>query len=341
MIARGRARQHVRALYWRGVRAPLRILLTTVVIYTMAGPGTAAARADLPTPNGAINDFAEVLSPGEEQTLDRLVTDVEASTTVEIAVATVTSLEGLTIEDYATQLFAAWGIGQSGKDNGVLILVAPGERAMRIEVGYGLEGILPDGLAGQIIRETFLPAFRDGAYGRGIVAGTTRVAEVVRRNEPVTDAQLQAMAAAQGGDAAANDAALPYVLVVFLSLFVAIGFALAGMGAGERAVGPIVFGVFFGGIPTAIVGLSEVTAGRWIVALVAVIAFAAAMRWARRRADRTASRRGGGTPRWTWGAGGSSGRSGSSGGSSGGSSSRSSGSFGGGRSGGGGATGRW
>ena len=64
--------------------------------------------------------------------------------------ATVTSLDGMAVEDYATRLFEAWGVGQADKDNGVLVLVAPTEREMRIEVGYGLEGVLPDGLAGQI-----------------------------------------------------------------------------------------------------------------------------------------------------------------------------------------------
>lgn len=318
------------------MRASIRFLAATLAWAALACPGALEARADLPVASGAINDFADVLSADEEQTLASLVADVEQATTAEIAVATVTSLDGLAIEDYATQLFAAWGIGQTGKDNGVLILVAPSAREMRIEVGYGLEGILPDGLAGQIIRETFLPAFRDGAYGRGIVAGTTRVADLVRRNEPVTDAQLQALAAAQGGDT--NDAALPYVLVVFLSLFVAIGFGLAGMGVGERTVGPIILGLIFGSIPAGIVALANITTGRWIVVAVAVLSFIAAMRWARTRTNGRRSRKGGGaTRRWTWGSGSASTGSWSSGGSS----SRSSGGFGGGRSGGGGATGRW
>lgn len=320
------------------MRASVSLLAATLLWVAIAWSDALVAHADLPKAAGAINDFADVLTADEERALDQLVDDLEQATTAEIAVATVTSLDGLTVEEYATQLFAAWGVGQAGKDNGVLILVAPGERAMRIEVGYGLEGILPDGLAGQIIRETFLPAFREGAFGRGIVAGTTRVAEIVRRNEPVTAEQLQALAAAESANG--NAPGLPYVLVGFLSIFVAIGFGLAGMGAGERTVGPIILGAIFGGIPVGIVALSDVTAGRWIVVVVAVLAFVAAMRWARRRTHRSrGSRRGGrGASRgWTWGTGGSSARSGSSGSSS----SSSSGSFGGGRSGGGGATGRW
>ena len=75
-----------------------------------------------------------------------------------MAVVTVPSLNGVPTEDYAVQLFKEWGIGQAKTDNGVLVLVAPNEREMRIEVGYGLEGIRPDGLAGQIIRENFVRA---------------------------------------------------------------------------------------------------------------------------------------------------------------------------------------
>ena len=90
------------------------------------------------------------------------------------------------MEDYATDLFNTWGIGKKDRDNGVLILVAVQDRAMRIEVGYGLEGILPDGLAGAVIREAFLPRFRNDDYRTGLLEGTARVIDIVRRNETVT-----------------------------------------------------------------------------------------------------------------------------------------------------------
>ena len=306
----------------------------TPFLTALALAATVAAQDALPTPSGAINDFAEVLDAADEERLTRLVADVEQATTAEIAVATVTSLDGLTVEEYATKLFAAWGIGQTGVDNGVLILVAPTERAMRIEVGYGLEGVLPDGLAGQIIRETFLPAFRANDYARGIVAGTERVAGVVRRNETLSEAQQQALAAAERQ--AGMDPKLPFILIPFFGLFVSIGFGMVGAGVAARAFGPILFGLVFGGLPLGLSALVDIPIAPRILGGVALVA-------ARHRLpDRSAPGRPGlglrgssGKRGWVWGGGSSGGGSSSSGGS------RSSGGFSGGRSGGGGASGRW
>lgn len=321
------------------MRAAVRLLIVMAAVGALASP--VRARADLPRPTGAINDFANVLTAAERDTLTRLVEEVEQATTAEIAVATVPSLDGLTVEDYATQLFAAWGVGQAGKDNGVLILVAPADRAMRIEVGYGLEGVLPDGLAGQIVRETFLPAFRDGAFGRGIVEGTTRVAGIVRRNERLTDQQLRALAAADTSDTTGPTAY--YVLVPFFGVFIGIGAGFAGAGMGARVFGPILFGLIFSGVPLFITWLIDMPIGRTILLGVAFVAFIVGLRWGRSQEGKASLRSGAttkGKTGWVWG-GGSSGGSWSSGSSRSSGSSGSSGGFGGGRSGGGGASGRW
>src|SRR5262249_12642103 len=92
-----------------------------------------------------------------------------------IAVATVPTLEGDTVESYSVELFKRWGVGKKGKDNGVLILVAPSEHKTRIEVGYGLESQLTDGTCGEIIREEMLPAFRQNKYGPGLVAAVAAI----------------------------------------------------------------------------------------------------------------------------------------------------------------------
>src|SRR5687768_7244828 len=114
--------------------------------------GSQAAWAALPKMEGPVNDLAGVLAPEAEQAIKSRIRAVEAATTAEIAVVTVRSLEGETVETYANRLFNQWGIGKKGKDNGVLILAAIEDRKIRIEVGYGLEGTLPDGRCGQIIR---------------------------------------------------------------------------------------------------------------------------------------------------------------------------------------------
>jgi hypothetical protein len=133
-------------------------------------PLDARAQAPVPAPNGPVNDFANILDDATEARLRALIEGVERDTTAEIAVATVPSLDGSAVEEVATRYFNTWGVGQKALNNGVLLLVAPNEREVRIEVGYGLEPILPDGLAGEIIRKTVLPKFKDGDYPGGITA---------------------------------------------------------------------------------------------------------------------------------------------------------------------------
>jgi uncharacterized protein len=118
-------------------------------------------------------DAAGLLSAATQRQL------TEARTTNQVVVATVKSLEGGTIEDYGYQLGRHWGIGQRGKNNGVLLLVAPNERRVRIEVGYGLEGELTDARASTIINQVILPQFRAGRMEQGIVAGTQAVLSVL------------------------------------------------------------------------------------------------------------------------------------------------------------------
>jgi uncharacterized protein len=130
-------------------------------------------------PTKRIHDRAGLLAPAEAATLEALARDVEAKTTAQLAVVTVTSLDGETVERYANQLFNAWGIGQKDVNNGVLFLVAPNERRMRIEVGYGLEPLLTDSLCGEIRDQDIIPRFKAGDYPGGIVAGTQRIAEAI------------------------------------------------------------------------------------------------------------------------------------------------------------------
>lgn len=111
--------------------------------------------------------------------------EVFVKTGTAIVVATVTSLEGEEINDYVNRLYAAWGVGRKGEDKGVLIFVAVRERKMRIETGYGVEGILPDGLVGEIRDRYIIPFFRRGEYGKGLQAGMTAIAAVVTKNAGV------------------------------------------------------------------------------------------------------------------------------------------------------------
>ncbi len=115
-----------------------------------------------------INDFADLLSKTEEETLTNQLGKYEKAQTTQIVVVTISSLEGTTIENYANQLFNQWGIGQKGVDNGLLLLVAKNDRQMRIETGYGVEAYLTDLEAGQIIENILKPNFRKEKFGVGI-----------------------------------------------------------------------------------------------------------------------------------------------------------------------------
>lgn len=305
----------------------MRRLLHPVTLLLALVAASAAAQPESLKPAGYVNDFAGILDDGLESELDRLLGDLEQKTGSEVAVATVTSLDGMSVEEFANRLFKAWGVGQAKADNGVLVLVAPSAREMRIEVGYGLEGVLPDGLAGQIIRESFIPRFRDNDYPGGIRAGVRRVVEVVERHQVLSAEEIARL------NDEGSSGAPPWVVIPALGLFVALGSFLAGVGAGAKAAFPVIFGALFAGMPLAMGLALRFSAAVWTLPPLAVVLAVWGFRLGRRpewQNSLRASMRGGGS-----GGGGSSGWSGrSSGGSS-------SSSFGGGRSGGGGSSGRW
>ena len=306
-----------------------RLLVTALAVAVLAGQ--AERPLDLPKPAGRVNDYAAVLDPAERRALEDEIRSLDRDTSAEVAVVTVASLDGLSVEDYAERLFNTWGIGKAATDNGVLVLVAVNDRQMRIEVGYGLEGVLPDGLAGAVIRDTFLPAFRDGQMRQGILDGTRRVIEIVRRHETLTAEQLAAL------DAAAADANTFWFIAWFMSIFVAVGGFAAGTALGARVVTQALVGLFFMGIALLMAWTASPRAGMWMLYGVAVVAIGLGIhlgrrpKW-RRRIRGSSGGGGGSSDSWI---------SGSSSSSSGSSDSSSSGDFGGGSSGGGGASGSW
>jgi uncharacterized protein len=131
-----------------------------------------------------VNDLAGVLRPQTKTNLEQLLQQTERDTSAEIVVAIVPTLDGLTVEDYANRLYKEWGIGKRKDDNGVLIVLVPRARELRIEVGYGLEATLPDGRAGQIIRTVFVPRLRNNQYDEALTAGVAEIVSIVRRGQP-------------------------------------------------------------------------------------------------------------------------------------------------------------
>ena len=140
-----------------------------------------AAHAALTFPplTGRVVDDAHILSANTQEKLTSLLAQEEKQTGNQIVIATLTSLQGTSIEQYGYQLGRAWGIGQKGKNNGALLIVVPSERKIRIEVGYGLEGDLTDAQSRIIIDEFMRPAFQRGDYDGGVTAGTQAIIKVL------------------------------------------------------------------------------------------------------------------------------------------------------------------
>lgn len=137
------------------------------------------AQPIFPALSGRVVDQADLLSVAEENSLTEQLAAHEAETSNQIVVVTVDTLDGHDEADYALRLGRQWGIGTEEKNNGVILLVAPNERKVRIEVGYGLEGALPDGLAGQIISRNILPSFKESDFPTGIQSGVTAILQAV------------------------------------------------------------------------------------------------------------------------------------------------------------------
>lgn len=137
------------------------------------------AAPTFPELTGRVVDNAHILKPDTITQLDTLLADYERGTTNQVVVVTLPTLQGYPIEDFGYQLGRYWKIGQAGKNNGVILLVAPNERKVRIEVGYGLEPVLTDAISSSIVQGIILPNFRAGQLEQGVVEGTQAIVNVL------------------------------------------------------------------------------------------------------------------------------------------------------------------
>ena len=291
-----------------------------------------AAQTTFPKPVGFINDFANVLDAGSRAEFEQLVRDTQQKTSAEISFVSVKSLDGMPVEEYANKLFKEWGIGNAKEDNGLLLLIAMDSHDIKIEVGYGLEGVIPDGQAGQIIRDDITPPFKNGDFAGGVRAGLKHLTDLVVAHHVLTPEEQKALAQQQSS----GDMPPLWIILPFFGIFVVIGSLALGAFLYSRESFPLIFGGMFAGIP----GLMSLVFGGKVALFVLGPLSLGMMIWGYRLGTRNmfhgmGSIRGGGS------GGSSSGGSGwsSSGGSS--SSSSGGGGFSGGSSGGGGASGKW
>jgi len=161
------------------------LVLAFVLAVLLLPLGSALVSAqNFPELTGYVNDYANLLSASSRAQLEAKLAQLEKDTTAQVFVATVKSLEGDTVEDYANRLFEKWKIGQKDKNNGVLLLVALDDRQMWIEVGYGLEPVITDGRAGRIRDNDIIPRFKKDDYEGGIVAGVNSIEQYIRNGTP-------------------------------------------------------------------------------------------------------------------------------------------------------------
>lgn len=176
-------------------------VLLTAGLYTFA----ALAAPALPSLTGRIVDNAAILDSTTKTVLDQKLSDWEKKTGDQLVITTVPALNGEDIESFSNRLFRNWQLGQSKVNNGVLMVVAPNDRQVRIEVGYGLEGTLTDVLSSVIINTFILPAFRDGDYNKGIIEGTDAIMVAISGDKADLDARIRQKQAADAKEAASQE----------------------------------------------------------------------------------------------------------------------------------------
>ncbi len=158
------------------------IALTILVYITLFLFATGHSAQEFPKPRGLVNDFANVVSPQYEQKLVQITKELLEKTGVSVVVVVMPDIGGEDYNEYANRLYADWGIGKKGKDKGVLIFAAVKERKMRIEIGYGLEGLIPDGMAGEIRDRYIVPYLKQDRFGEGLLSGVLVISQIIAKD---------------------------------------------------------------------------------------------------------------------------------------------------------------
>jgi uncharacterized protein len=201
-----------------------------------------ASALDVPPLRGRVNDYAGVMSPEQIQSLESQLAQFEQETGHQVAVLTTPTLDGEDIEGFSIRVAENWKIGKKGFDNGIILVVAVKDRRLRLEVGYGLEGVLPDAVANQIISEYIVPRFRAQDYAGGIITGIDAVLKVIK-NEPLPETARK-----KGGEQGPKLNSIA-MFIITLALFGLMAFASSAnrrrnhmWGTRGRHRGPTIFG---------------------------------------------------------------------------------------------------
>ncbi len=219
-----------------------------VIIISILGLVVSLSALSFPKLTGRVVDQANIFSKSEENQLTALLVGLEKDSEIQAVVVSVKSLDGYAVEDYTIRLAEEWKIGSKASDNGLILLVAPNERDVRIEVGYGLEHKLTDGVSGYIIRKDIIPNFRSGGYFAGVKAGLITVNNVMTGKTTISQQDLR-----HSRESEKKGSSIGYIifLIIISILFRGRLFPLllfgSLMGGGRGGRGGSGFGGGFGG----------------------------------------------------------------------------------------------
>ncbi len=208
---------------WRGLGLACLLLI----------PGLALAAPTFPPLTGRVVDNAQLLSPEAEVRLDGELAALEQETGHQVVVATLRDLQGYEIEDYGYQLLRAWGVGRKAEDDGVILIVVPAQKKVRIEVGYGLEPVLTDAMSSLVIQRKILPAFKAGRFEQGVVDGAEAI--IAQLGLPPEEARAQAaQAISVRADARQSGGGGIPIIFVIIIVFWILSAVLRAFGARRR-----------------------------------------------------------------------------------------------------------
>ncbi|MDH4153073.1 MAG: TPM domain-containing protein [Nitrospira sp.] len=208
----------------RATRFLQRVLVGIVVTFTISSASPVSA-LDVPPLTGRVVDLAHILPSSTVESLTARLAALEGQSSNQVAVLTIPSLEGESLEEFTHRVATTWKLGRKGTDNGVLLLVAIKERKVRIEVGYGLEGVLTDIRSAQIIRNEIVPRFRSGDMSGGVLAGTNAIVKTIEGTYEATESAPSRQA---------STVVEQVVVAVIVGLFVGLLFSHV-----HRFIGPV------------------------------------------------------------------------------------------------------
>jgi len=201
----------------------------------------AVTARDIPSLSARVNDYADMLSPATRQQLESVLAALEREESTQLAVLTIDSLQGENLEEFSLKVVEKWRLGQKGLDNGVLLLIAKNDRKLRIEVGYGLEGVLTDLTSGRIIRNIITPQFKNGNFDQGVIDGVSAMIAAVR-------GEFSAQTAVSSAKRSADDISgfVVFLLFILFNIGRILGRNKMVAASLSAIIAPVIGSLFFG-----------------------------------------------------------------------------------------------